>query len=395
MQISDEVGSIDRVIEAARDKRPVGGLTHNFYRYPARFSPVFVRSVIEAYSGMGDWVFDPFAGGGTTLVEAMALGRNVLGVDISSLSAFICKAKTTILNDREIASFERWRLTIEETINMRTPGKRFESYADSGYYRNLENSEFWRLRKAIEQCLMSVERLVLPGSSVLARCTVLRAAQWALDGRKKRPTVSEFRAYLSNTAEEMINGAKLFREEIKNLPKRPRRISLNRSVAGIDAVSAVRKIAPPKLIVTSPPYPGVRVLYHRWQVYGRREASAPFWISGKLDGAGISHYTMGYKSGPELRSYFEQLESSFQSIAEIANSDTTIVQMVSFSEPDWQLPRYLEVMERCGLREEQPWSIEADDGRLWRDVPNRKWYANYRNKMSSSREVVLVHRKAL
>jgi hypothetical protein len=111
----------DRIVSAVCDASPVNGLTHGFYRYPARFSPVFVRSVIEAFSEPGDWVVDPFAGGGTTLVEAIALGRNVLGINISSLSAFVCEAKTTILSDQEIASFERWRSSLPETINMHAP----------------------------------------------------------------------------------------------------------------------------------------------------------------------------------------------------------------------------------------------------------------------------------
>lgn len=63
------------IVSAARSAAPVSGLTHGFYRYPARFSPIFVRAAIEAYSEPGDWVTDPFAGGGTLLVEAMALGR--------------------------------------------------------------------------------------------------------------------------------------------------------------------------------------------------------------------------------------------------------------------------------------------------------------------------------
>lgn len=32
------------LIEAARDKSRISGLTHNSYRYPARFSPKFVRA---------------------------------------------------------------------------------------------------------------------------------------------------------------------------------------------------------------------------------------------------------------------------------------------------------------------------------------------------------------
>lgn len=36
------------LIDAARDSRPVSGLTHNYYRYPARFSPAFAHAAIEA-----------------------------------------------------------------------------------------------------------------------------------------------------------------------------------------------------------------------------------------------------------------------------------------------------------------------------------------------------------
>lgn len=386
----------ERVIFAAQDVAPVGGLTHTFYRYPARFSPVFVRAVIEAFSDRGDWVFDPFAGGGTTLVEAMAAGRNALGIDISSLSAFICEAKTLLLSDQEVAAFERWMAKLPETINMHAPGCRFDGYADSGYYRNLEGREFWRFRKAIEQCLATVERLRLRGSQVLARCVVLRTAQWALDSRKSRPTIPKFKSEISKQAEAMLSAALEFRDHINGLglAKPPRVVSLNRTTAGAETEDVLQEIAPPKLIVTSPPYPGIHVLYHRWQVDGRREAPAPFWIAGKLDGSGSSYYTMGDRKNPGLQSYFDNLKATFNSVAAMSGRDTTIVQMVAFSQADWQLPRYLEVMEECGLEEHMPWNIEDNDGRLWRDVPNRRWHARQKSGSPGAREVVLVHRKA-
>jgi hypothetical protein len=74
---------------AIHGQEPVSGLTHNFYKYPARFSPSFVRQVILSFSSPGDLVFDPFMGGGTTLVEARALGRRAAGPDISSLDVFL------------------------------------------------------------------------------------------------------------------------------------------------------------------------------------------------------------------------------------------------------------------------------------------------------------------
>ncbi|MEM9091016.1 MAG: hypothetical protein AAGC93_20010, partial [Cyanobacteria bacterium P01_F01_bin.53] len=148
-------------------------------------------------------------------------------------------------------------------------------------------------------------------------------------------------------------------------------------------------------IVTSPPYPGIHVLYHRWQVDGRREAPAPFWIAGKLDGAGSSYYTMGDRKNPGLQSYFDNLRATYSSIASMADERTTIVQMVAFSEREWQLPKYLETMQECGLYELQPWGndIDDDDGRLWRDVPSRRWHADQKSHAPGAREVVLMHRK--
>ena len=279
--------------------------------------PTFVRAAIQTFTRPGDWVIDPFAGGGTTLVEAMALGRNALGIDISSLSSFICEAKTQVLSDPEVATFECWMDRIGIVINMHAPSIRHDGYADAGYYRNLESHGFWRLRKAIEQALSSVERLELRGSHILARCVVLRAAQWALDSRRTRPTVSAFKSQMEKQAGLMLAAALEFREQVEGLrlPSRPIALSLNRTTAGAENEALVRQACPPRLIVTSPPYPGIHVLYHRWQVDGRREAPAPFWIAGKLDGSGSSYYTMGDRKNPGLRSYFNNLKETFISIA--------------------------------------------------------------------------------
>jgi hypothetical protein len=66
--------------------------------------------------------------------------------------------------------------------------------------------------------------------------------------------------------------------------------------------------------------------------------------------------------------------------------------MVSFSKPNEQLPRYLQVLNDCGLEEFYiPWISEHfEDGRLWRAVPNRKWYTAKTTK--NNEEVVLFHK---
>ena len=88
-----------KLITAARDSEQVRGLTHGFYKYPARFSLGHwpARAVIETFTQPGDLVLDNHVGGGTTLVESIALGRHAIGVDISPLAEFVAKVKCTVL----------------------------------------------------------------------------------------------------------------------------------------------------------------------------------------------------------------------------------------------------------------------------------------------------------
>ncbi|MBI3740347.1 MAG: hypothetical protein HY257_01155 [Chloroflexi bacterium] len=73
-------------------------LTHTFHSYPARFIPQIPNLFIQLFTKEGDIVFDPFAGCGTTLVEAMFLSRKGVGVDMNPLACLISKAKTTLIN---------------------------------------------------------------------------------------------------------------------------------------------------------------------------------------------------------------------------------------------------------------------------------------------------------
>src|SRR5215472_1710906 len=88
----------DTILQSFRSTARAVGYTHDFYRYPARFAPEFVRSVIAALTSPGDLVFDPFMGGGTTAVEALAAGRRFAGCDLNPLATFIAEVKTTPLH---------------------------------------------------------------------------------------------------------------------------------------------------------------------------------------------------------------------------------------------------------------------------------------------------------
>jgi hypothetical protein len=381
-----------RLIAGARDKDHVRGLTHGFYKYPARFSPSFARAAIYAFTKPGDLVLDNHVGGGTTLVEAITAGRHVVGVDISPLAEFVSTVKTTVFSEAELDQLYEWSQNVAGAINAKKWSIYFADYAALGYYKHLDHSSRWRIRKAIEQGIGASIRLGAPHLQAFGRCAVLRTAQWALDGRARLPSLDEFRWFLQVTAKEMVEGARALREAVPS--PRPIVRIFNRSSAGLERDKHLKNMIAPRLVLTSPPYPGVHVLYHRWQVDGRKEAPIPFMIADKLDGAGGSYYTMGDRKNPALPIYFANIKATMSSVAAIASEGTAIVQMVAFSDVSWQLERYLKTMEEAGLQEMFLPTLQGQgDGRLWRSVPNRRWYSDQRGNTPGSQEVVLIHRK--
>jgi hypothetical protein len=148
---------------------------------------------------------------------------------------------------------------------------------------------------------------------------------------------------------------------------------------------------PIKLVVTSPPYPGVHVLYHRWQVGSRRETPAPFAIINNQDGHFSSFYTFG--DHRRVEPYFETLTTVYQSIANLLARSSLVIQLVSFSNPQRDVDRFLHAMDQAGFDEcpLKDVGLETED-RVWRLVPNRKWYTGYRNGLQAGKELLLFHR---
>lgn len=73
-------------------------LTHWYYPYKAKFHPQMVKALMNWMGlGPGQIVLDPFAGSGTTLVEANLIGVNGIGIDIDPLCRLISQVKTSLL----------------------------------------------------------------------------------------------------------------------------------------------------------------------------------------------------------------------------------------------------------------------------------------------------------
>jgi len=382
-----------QLLQAVHSKAPVTGLTHGFYRYPARFSPQLARAVIEAFTEPGDCVIDPFMGGGTTAVEALALDRKCVGADVSSLAVFLTRTKCTPLSGRSVDRIRDWSQVHLSDLNLS------RSTDSSGTWGAYQKNIPWWIRKTLSLILDLAEQLHYQREQDFVRCALLKTGQWALDCRKEIPGSALFIARLRKDIDEMISGAIAYRQRLlANTRISPSQLSRNRRLLSCSAADIHKQgripasWLPAKLVLTSPPYPGVHILYHRWQVRGRRETAAPFWIADCMDGRGASYYTFGDRKRKSLAHYLKCLEEAWDSILRLLNQESVIVQLVGFADPQKQLPQYLEAMRRLGLRETSLAS-SRNVGRIWRTVPNRKWYVDCRQEKPVG-EVVLCHRMA-
>jgi hypothetical protein len=71
---------------------------HRLHPYLGKFIPQLVEKLLERYAARGGHVFDPFAGSGTTLVQALESGYDATGVDIAAFNCLLTRVKTRRYN---------------------------------------------------------------------------------------------------------------------------------------------------------------------------------------------------------------------------------------------------------------------------------------------------------
>lgn len=75
---------------------------HDFHWFPARLIPQIPAIFITSLTKKSDVVLDPFCGSGSTLVEAVRLGRKTIGVDVLPLACLISKVKTYVIETESL-----------------------------------------------------------------------------------------------------------------------------------------------------------------------------------------------------------------------------------------------------------------------------------------------------
>jgi len=380
------------VREAVVAKEPVSGFTHQFYKYPARFSPGFVGTAIDAFSAPGDLVLDPFMGGGTTVVEATVRGRRAIGCDLNSLAVFVARVKVNPLRGSDETSIRNWVQRVSQGFSYHDELASIGSVLCARRTKNLTLPRARPIKKFVAAALMAIDELPSKRSREFARCVLLNVSQWALNGRRTVATLTNFRERLHQIVEEMLSGLGDFRAAMR-VGTHPTHAPLliHGDCADLPDHPLFASGQKAGLVITSPPYPGIHVLYHRWQVDGRRETPAPYWIANCTDGQGNAYYNFADRRERAAQTYFEESLRAFLAVRKVMRDGGLIVQLIAFSDPRSQLPRYLDTMRTAGFAEVVFRTRDGRAQRQWRSVPGRRWYATQKGAISSSREVLLVH----
>lgn len=123
-------------------------LTHGIHPYPAKFIPQIPNALIQELSSVGDTVGDIFCGSGTTIVEALTLKRNAVGIDANPLACLIARSKTGVINESDISALtevSRESRELSDSIVAAGTNDMFSSQAfrSDGWRPDTPKHDFW------------------------------------------------------------------------------------------------------------------------------------------------------------------------------------------------------------------------------------------------------------
>lgn len=135
---------------------------HRLHPYLGKFIPQLVEVFLKHYFKKGDWIFDPFLGSGTTLIEANILGMNSAGIEISLFNCLISDIKTKKYNISEVESeirdilfktkdFSNWYRNSRQPASFKKGYKEFS--IDNDYFNT------WFSKRALQEILFYREQI--------------------------------------------------------------------------------------------------------------------------------------------------------------------------------------------------------------------------------------------
>jgi len=241
---------------------------HRLHPYLGKFIPQLVEIFLRKYSPK--CVLDPFCGSGTTLVEALSLGIDSIGCDVSSFNCLVSKVKTDKYNlellEKEVKDI-RYKLSSFCNRDLFT----YEAPKTANNYLNT-----WFAPKALEELLFFKSLIPNYRYQDLFKVVLSRAARSAryvphheLDFPKK-PQIEPYHCRKHRRICTPVDEAFKFLDRycldafirIKYFSE----IRTKATVKIYDADSRKIKLPPFDFVFTSPPYVGL-IDYHEQHRY--------------------------------------------------------------------------------------------------------------------------------
>jgi 16S rRNA G966 N2-methylase RsmD len=251
--------------EAALPERERTKHVHRLHPYHGKFIPQLVEALLARYLEPGDHVLDPFAGSGTTLVQALESGLDATGVDIAAFNCLLMRVKTAPYDLAELREEVRDVAARVESLPRRRP--RASGYLRE-WYAPRAGAELLAFRELIPGYRhRDVLRVILSRAARSARRaahfdleapkTPQRGEYWCHKHRREcRPVESAagfLRRYVADTLVRIEQFA-----QVRDAKREARVLHGDARDAALDG--------PFDGILTSPPYPGL-IDYHEQHRY--------------------------------------------------------------------------------------------------------------------------------
>ena len=256
---------------------------HRLHPYLGKFVPQLAETFLRRYVRPGGLVWDPFAGSGTTLVEANAFGARAAGCDVSAFNCLLMRVKTAayepdlLLGDLA-ALFAAASFRAGEAGPGRSPsGTRRGAQRTSGPSVGSSYLERWFAPQALAELVAFRERISETAYPDLWRVVLSRAARSARLARHddldfpKEPVRRDYFCHKHRRVCRPVGEAsKFLRRYARDAVRRVREFADVRTGAPVRVVHGdARAVDPPSavdLLLTSPPYPGF-IDYHDQHAY--------------------------------------------------------------------------------------------------------------------------------
>jgi hypothetical protein len=335
--------SIDLELSWSESELPQAERTkhvHGLHPYLGKFVPQLVEVFLGRYFRPGDRVYDPFAGCGTTLVEANVFGADAVGCDISAFNCLLARVKTARYSLGELELGLRGALEHARRSRRSTRGA---SEWLQRWYAPQALGELLAYRRAAFRLAPpydDVARIVLSRAARSARLTT----HFDLDfprqpisdpyhcrkhKRECRP-VEEAWKFLARYSEDTVG--------------RLRSFASARSARSVDVVHGdARSVRLDRAtgVITSPPYPGL-IDYHEQHRYAFELLKLPDRSGSEIGPAA------GGRGRTALDRYVAAMSETFANTSMQLGGGSPVVIVVNDSHN-----LYPSILERSGLRLEE------------------------------------------